>query len=773
MAERGPQQPWLATYRASVAPTQARRTSRTSLPARSRQGDAAHGAALGRRVEPPTAREGSVLAAVSPPLGSRLPVHRRPPPPPARSPARPGSVLSALQPLAASAGSRRSLPARLPPPPPLLQPLRYCQMCMLEHTTDACTQLPSCSHWFCSDCCEGWISAGIAAGQLTFACPWDSSADVPADARSPELPLSAVHLRIPPPPPLPSTHTDRSPSLLRITLASGAGSVTPESPAVQLAARSGPDGLDNVHSDSRDAEDTHDWHVGHRAAATSPTAQSAAVDDVSPAGAEDTDGDDFPSAFSMEVNVFPSVPLSIASGGGTLSDSARRYARWSGIALPEAATAAAAAARTSFVSFAAVTVDSRTHDTVYAGVRPVALSSPASPLASLPSPGRGASQTWASDATAAELSAPTAMAHLGAATTTAAASRASLHRSHFAAVQINRSPIQPSAAGVVFGSSCSAPVPPDDGMSSPDTSSSAVDVAASSVPGVAAHLSYHEPTEADGLAGSGGHLAIDVATPPESRDGTGSCCSGGAATANASEVATATLHATEAGHQLSAAAVPNLAPDVQRALAARSSSLLPAALRLAATSGLPPPPPPPPPPVPQAHASFAVSSLPPQSTAWAPGPSLAVAVAANTMRAGSVASASESSRAATGSSASGPGVGRDSGSTVCGRRLRPGEVTHILRRRLPVQAERFERLVTQSRDPNARECPFPGCGHRQFGSAARPDMQCGKCGRRYCFWHASAHAGGSCSAYTLRRCCSMSALRSSLATWRARRCPGW
>ena len=50
-----------------------------------------------------------------------------------------------------------------------------------------------------------------------------------------------------------------------------------------------------------------------------------------------------------------------------------------------------------------------------------------------------------------------------------------------------------------------------------------------------------------------------------------------------------------------------------------------------------------------------------------------------------------------------------------------------------------------------RECPHPGCSHRQAGQPAHPAMTCQQCGLGYCFVHANAHPPHeSCRAYERR-----------------------
>jgi hypothetical protein len=63
---------------------------------------------------------------------------------------------------------------------------------------------------------------------------------------------------------------------------------------------------------------------------------------------------------------------------------------------------------------------------------------------------------------------------------------------------------------------------------------------------------------------------------------------------------------------------------------------------------------------------------------------------------------------------------------------------------LQEQYTRFEEL---DQNPNVRECPVDGCGHRQEGSERSPQMRCEKCGLEYCFIHSAAHPGETCRAY--------------------------
>jgi hypothetical protein len=64
------------------------------------------------------------------------------------------------------------------------------------------------------------------------------------------------------------------------------------------------------------------------------------------------------------------------------------------------------------------------------------------------------------------------------------------------------------------------------------------------------------------------------------------------------------------------------------------------------------------------------------------------------------------------------------------------------------QYTRFEEL---DQNPNVRDCPLDGCGHRQTGSERSPQMQCEKCGLEYCFIHSAAHTGETCRAYEQRQ----------------------
>jgi hypothetical protein len=68
---------------------------------------------------------------------------------------------------------------------------------------------------------------------------------------------------------------------------------------------------------------------------------------------------------------------------------------------------------------------------------------------------------------------------------------------------------------------------------------------------------------------------------------------------------------------------------------------------------------------------------------------------------------------------------------------------------LQEQYTRFEEL---DQNPNVRECPVDGCGHRQEGSPRSPKMQCEKCGLEYCFFHSAAHPPSeTCRAYEQRQ----------------------
>lgn len=64
---------------------------------------------------------------------------------------------------------------------------------------------------------------------------------------------------------------------------------------------------------------------------------------------------------------------------------------------------------------------------------------------------------------------------------------------------------------------------------------------------------------------------------------------------------------------------------------------------------------------------------------------------------------------------------------------------------LPKTFIRFEEMTS---NPNMRECPQPGCSHRQLGDPRRPQMVCEMCGQQYCFVHATSHPPTqSCASY--------------------------
>ena len=67
---------------------------------------------------------------------------------------------------------------------------------------------------------------------------------------------------------------------------------------------------------------------------------------------------------------------------------------------------------------------------------------------------------------------------------------------------------------------------------------------------------------------------------------------------------------------------------------------------------------------------------------------------------------------------------------------------------LPAQYARWEDMA---RNPDVRECPVDGCGHRQIGDPRRPQMTCEKCAYEYCFVHSAAHPGETCRAYERRQ----------------------
>ena len=64
----------------------------------------------------------------------------------------------------------------------------------------------------------------------------------------------------------------------------------------------------------------------------------------------------------------------------------------------------------------------------------------------------------------------------------------------------------------------------------------------------------------------------------------------------------------------------------------------------------------------------------------------------------------------------------------------------------------LDKFTAMDKNPNIRECPTPGCGHRQVGlGPKKPKMTCEMCSTQYCFVHATAHGPDeSCRQYERR-----------------------
>lgn len=58
---------------------------------------------------------------------------------------------------------------------------------------------------------------------------------------------------------------------------------------------------------------------------------------------------------------------------------------------------------------------------------------------------------------------------------------------------------------------------------------------------------------------------------------------------------------------------------------------------------------------------------------------------------------------------------------------------------------KYERFKFQKAHRNARMCPF--CDSAELGDAEQPAMTCSKCGKQFCYFHASAHPNKSCTEY--------------------------
>ena len=64
---------------------------------------------------------------------------------------------------------------------------------------------------------------------------------------------------------------------------------------------------------------------------------------------------------------------------------------------------------------------------------------------------------------------------------------------------------------------------------------------------------------------------------------------------------------------------------------------------------------------------------------------------------------------------------------------------------------RYERLKLVKTSPNYRECPQCNMGVVALESVTTsPELVCGSCGCRYCFFHSNAHPGLSCEDYSRR-----------------------
>jgi hypothetical protein len=90
----------------------------------------------------------------------------------------------------------------------------------------------------------------------------------------------------------------------------------------------------------------------------------------------------------------------------------------------------------------------------------------------------------------------------------------------------------------------------------------------------------------------------------------------------------------------------------------------------------------------------------------------------------------------------------------------------------PAELDKYRRFKASADDPNTRECPYTGCGHMQVGKASAPAMRCGRCGKEYCFLHASAHVGRTCEAYE-REHLQETRQNEALLNKEAKPCPKW
>ncbi|KAM3572684.1 hypothetical protein VYU27_005314 [Nannochloropsis oceanica] len=81
----------------------------------------------------------------------------------------------------------------------------------------------------------------------------------------------------------------------------------------------------------------------------------------------------------------------------------------------------------------------------------------------------------------------------------------------------------------------------------------------------------------------------------------------------------------------------------------------------------------------------------------------------------------------------------------CAKRVEEGDIKALVRAETWAKYERFK---FQKKNRNGRICPW--CETPVLGDPEKPEMECGKCGRGFCYFHSNAHVGRSCTEYEQR-----------------------
>jgi hypothetical protein len=135
------------------------------------------------------------------------------------------------------------------------------------------------------------------------------------------------------------------------------------------------------------------------------------------------------------------------------------------------------------------------------------------------------------------------------------------------------------------------------------------------------------------------------------------------------------------------------------------------------------------------------------------------------------AGAGAAAGAAPGASGHAAGEAGEAEDSICKETIREPDMLRALADH-PAELDKYRRFKASADDPNTRECPYTGCGHMQSGKASAPAMRCGRCGKEYCFLHASAHVGRTCEAYE-REHLQETRQNEALLNKEAKPCPKW